>query len=685
MITNRTAKQFKFGHQNFQMNNNATGCWLFAFLLSCLNIHAQKNTAYSLQSPDGKISIAIATSPRLTWAVKHEGTPVLTPSAISLSLAGGEVLGRGGVVSSSKNSSADNTFPTPVYKKKTIRDHYNQLELRFRKNYSVIFRAYDDGVAYRFVTNRKDSLVVSGEESDFRFDNDYTAFTPYVREPRFDNDKFQTSFEALYEEKKISQFAIDTLAFLPLLVELNDNKKAVILEADLENYPGLYLAKDKQAVNSFSSVHAPYPVKEILGGNVGGRNYIVTARAPYIARTTGRRAFPWRAVVISSSDKDLANNDLVYKLASPSRLSDLSWIKPGKVAWDWWNDWNITHVDFRAGINTPTYKYYIDFAAANGLEYIVMDEGWSLNTDIAQISPDINLPEIVAYGKSKGVGVILWATWYALHNRLDEIFSKYGDMGVKGFKIDFLDRDDQKMVASTYEIAQKGAAHHLLIDLHGAYKPTGLQRTYPNVIGFEGVRGMENVKWAPADDVPRYDVTLPFIRQVAGPMDYTPGAMRNATKEGFRPVNNMPMSKGTRCHQLAMYVVFEAPLGMLSDNPTAYMREQESTKFIASVPTTFDETVVLDGKVGEYICTARRKGDTWYAGAMTNWTPRDLTIDFSFLGDGTYEAEIFRDGINADRDATDYKREVITVTKSDKKTVRLMNGGGWAARISPKK
>lgn len=667
------------------MKNNVAGYWLLALLIIGIGTNAQKAKTYQLHSPDGKITITINTASSLTWAVQHEATTVLTPSPISMALAGGEVLGKSGAVVSAKTSSANHVITAPVYKRKTIRDNYNQLQLNFRNNFSVLFRAYNDGVAYRFVTNRKDSLVINSEEATFNFSNDYNAFTPYVREPRFDNDKFQTSFEALYEEKKISQFATDTLAFLPVLVELNDNKKAALLEADLENYPGMYVQLNKQANNSFAAVHAPYPATEMLGGNVGGRNYIVTGRAPYFARTGGTRAFPWRAIVISTTDRQLADNDLVYKLASPSRVNDVSWIKPGKVAWDWWNDWNITHVDFRAGINTPTYKYYIDFAAANKLEYIVLDEGWSLNTDIAQIAPGINLQEIVDYGKQKGVGVILWATWYALHNRLDEIFSKYAAMGVKGFKIDFLDRDDQKMVASTYEIAEKGAAYKLLIDLHGMYKPTGLQRTFPNVIGFEGVRGMENVKWAPSDDVPRYDVTLPFIRQVAGPMDYTPGAMRNATKSNFRPVNSMPMSQGTRCHQLAMYVVFEAPLGMLSDNPSAYMKEQESTSFIAKIPTTFDETVALDGKVGEYIAMARRKDDTWYIGAMTNWTPRELTIDFSFLGDGAYEAEIFRDGINADRDATDYKREVITVTKADKRTMALLNGGGFAARIYPKK
>jgi alpha-glucosidase len=664
------------------MKNNIICLLIFAVLSLCAD--AQKLKSFQLKSPDGKITVNVDVTKDVNWSAKHETTTVLLPSAISLSLSTGETLGKNIAVASSKLSSVKSTIATGIYKKAIIPDNYNQLVINFKNNYGLIFRAYNDGIAYRFTTSRNDSLIINSEEANFNFDDDYKTFIAYVREPRYHNDHFQTSFENLYDEKKISQFLKDTLGMTPALVELNDGKKAVILESDLENYPGMYVCSNSGTANSLQGVFAPYPLAEQQGG-FNKLNYVVTQRANYIARTNGTRSFPWRAVVISTNDKELADNDMVYKLASPSRIGDDSWIRPGKVAWDWWNDWNISHVDFKAGINTPTYKYYIDFAAANGIEYIVMDEGWSVSTDITKISPRINLEEIVNYGKQKNVGVILWATGYALMGRLDEVFAQYSKMGVKGFKIDFFDRDDQKMVNYIYEIAKKGAAYKLMVDLHGMYKPTGLQRTYPNVIGFEGVRGMENTKWAPNDDVPRYDVTLPFIRMMAGAMDYTPGAMRNSNKANFRPINSMPMSQGTRCHQLTMYVVFEAPLGMLSDNPTAYMKEQESANFIAKVPTVFDETIALDGKVGEYVAIARRKDDTWFVGAMTNWNPREISIDFSFLGDGTYEAEIFRDGINADRDATDYKREVITVTKNTKQTIALMNGGGWAARIYPKK
>jgi alpha-glucosidase len=341
---------------------------------------------------------------------------------------------------------------------------------------------------------------------------------------------------------------------------------------------------------------------------------------------------------------------------------------------------NISHVDFKAGMNTRTYKYYIDFATANKIPYIIIDAGWSEELDLTKTSPQIDLQNVLDYGKQKNVGVILWATWYAVTQQMDNVFPLYSKMGVKGFKIDFVDRDDQLAVSSLYEIAKKAADNHLMVDYHGVFKPTGLQKTYPNVIGFEGVKGLENYKWA-VEDQPRYVVSIPFIRMMAGPMDYTPGAMRNSNKANFRPINSNPMSQGTRCQQLAMYVVFEAPLQMLSDNPTIYMKEQECTDFITGIPTTFDETVALDGKVGEYLALARKKGDTWFAGAMTNWTSREMTLDFSFLGSGDFQAVIFKDGINADRDATDYTKQIINVSQNTKLKIQLAPGGGWAARI----
>jgi alpha-glucosidase len=376
---------------------------------------------------------------------------------------------------------------------------------------------------------------------------------------------------------------------------------------------------------------------------------------------------------------------MVQKLAAPSRLADVSWIKPGKVAWDWWNDWNISHVDFVAGINTPTYKHYIDFAAKNKIEYIIVDEGWSNDTSLLLINDKINIEEIVNHAKQKNVGVILWASWYAVQKDLRSAFSKYSQMGVKGFKIDFMDRDDAKMVSSLYEIAKVAAEYKLLVDFHGMYKPTGIQRTYPNIVNFEGVKGLENSKWTPNDDVPRYDVSIPFIRMMAGPMDYTPGAMRNSNKANFRPLNSNPMSQGTRCHQLAMYTIFEAPLQMLADNPTAYTKEQECTDYIAQVPTVFEETVVLDGKVGEFVAIARKSKNKWFVGGMSNWNEREISVDFSFLGTGSFELELFKDGLNANKEATDYKKEKIKISAKDTMKIKMANGGGFAMMITPVK
>jgi alpha-glucosidase len=642
-------------------------------LLFLTTIYAQNGKTFDVHSFDGNISLHVETGDKTLWSVQHKGQQLIAPSALSLQLQN-EVLGDKAVVTSSKTEKVTNTINAIDYIKATIPDNYNQLTLNCKGDYGIIFRVYNDAVAYRFFIKRKGDLIVKNEEANFNFTDDHKAFIPIQFDYR-EGKIFNSSFEALYHEIHLSEFPKDSLAFLPVLVDAG-GKKVAILEADMEDYPGMYLDLNSTG-KGLKGVYAPYPTN----AHVVRINYIPTERADYIATTTGTRNFPWRAIAIAEQDKDLLNNDIVQKLASPPRLTDYSWVKPGQVAWDWWNDWNITGVDFKTGINLNTYKYYIDFAAANKLPYIVMDEGWSNDLDLMQVKPDLDLQGIIDYGKQKNVGVILWATWYAVSQQMDTAFPHYAQMGVKGFKIDFFDRDDQKVVASTYEIAKKAADNKLMVDYHGIFKPTGLQRTYPNVMGYEGVRGLENFKWAPNDDQPRYTTSLPFIRLLAGPMDYTPGAMRNANKASFRPINSNPMSQGTRCQQLAEYVVFYAPLQMLSDNPTTYMKEQECTDFIATIPTTWDETVPLDGKVGEYVAVARRKGDAWFVGALSNWNPHELTLNFSFLPAGKYTAEVFKDGVNADRNAVDYKKETINITSGDKVKIQLAPGGGWAARI----
>jgi alpha-glucosidase len=373
---------------------------------------------------------------------------------------------------------------------------------------------------------------------------------------------------------------------------------------------------------------------------------------------------------------------MIWKLASASEIEDPSWIKPGKVSWDWWNDNNIYGVDFKAGINTETYKYYIDFASNYNLEYIILDEGWYHLEDVLKIKKEINLPELLAYAESKNVGIILWVTWKALYDQLDLALQTFEDWGVKGIKVDFMQRDDQWMVNYYTLIAEKAAQHHLLVDFHGAYKPTGLHRTYPNVITFEGVAGMEQSKWGTKAN-PEHDLILPFIRMVAGPMDYTPGAMKNASQEDFRPIYSSPMSQGTRCHQLAMYVVFESPLQMLSDNPSNYLKEAEAMKFLEQVPTTWDDTKVLSAKVSDYILLTRKSKEKWFIGAMTDWDERYLSISFDFLDEGDYMLQIWQDGINADKHGADFQTKVLMVDKKTILPIHLAKGGGWVGILKP--
>ena len=664
------------------MKKKFWGIMFSSLLLSASFTYSQSNVIH-VKSPNGKIDMALESGAKISWSVKHENTEVIAPSAISLTLGGGVILGNNAKVICTKNSKVNTSFATPIYKKKMVIDAYNQLTVNFKGDFGLILRAYNDGVAYRFFTIKKGQIIVESEEANFNFSKDQKAFVPYVRDLR-EKDMYSCAFEAMYDEIPLSKFVKDSLAISPLLIDLENGKKAAIVEGELEDYPGMYLTRNNQTQQGLQGTFAHYPKEERLGG-YNKMNYMVAKRESYIAKTDGIRNFPWRAIIISESDKDLANNDMVQKLSAPSQIADPSWIKPGKVAWDWWNDWNISKVDFKAGINTETYKYYIDFASKNHIEYVVLDEGWSEDTNLLKISPSMNIEELISYGKQKNVGIILWSSWYAVNQDLENTFSYYSKMGVKGFKIDFIDRDDQKMVKSLYDIAKKAASYKLFIDYHGMYKPTGIQRTFPNIVNFEGVKGLENAKWTPNDDMPHYETSIPFIRMLAGPMDYTPGAMRNATRADFRPSNSMPMSQGTRCHQLGMYVVFEAPLQMLADSPTAYMKEQESTNFISQIPTTFDETIALDGKVGEYVAIARKKGDRWFVGGLTNWSAREMTIDLSFLGKGTYSAEIFKDGINAGKDATDYKHEIVKIVSADKLIVNMANGGGLAIIISPEK
>ena len=650
---------------------------LFVLMLLVPCLYAQKQ--YTLQSPDGKITVTVNTGDRLSYSVSHENTVVLAESPISMTLGNGTVLGAPAKVASTKSKAVNQTIDAHFYKRNEIKDQYNELVISFKGNYMVAFRAYDEGVAYRFETNFRKPFQVVSETADFNFDNNYTAWVPYVNARKGEGDfiqqQFFTSFENTYTIGPLSMMDPERLSFLPVLVELKDGKKAVITEADLEDFPGLLL-RNENGSNGFTAIHAGYPKVEEQGGH-NNLQYVVKERENYIAQVDGKRTFPWRCIVISENDKDLADSDLVYKLASPCRVDDLSWIKPGKVAWDWWNNWSLYGVDFRAGINNDTYKYYIDFASKYGIEYVILDEGWAVNkqADLFQVVPEIDLQELVDYGAERNVGIVLWAGYAAIDKDMEHVCQHYSAMGVKGFKVDFMDRDDQKVVDFYYRMAAMAAKYHLFIDFHGAYKPTGLSRTYPNVLNYEGVYGLEQAKWDNEGDLVGNEVTIPFIRMVAGSFDYTQGAMNNAQRGSFSASWGEPMSQGTRCRQLAEYVIFESPFNMLCDSPSNYLKEDECTQFIANVPTTWDETVVLDGKVGEYLVIARKKGYKWYIGAITNWEERDLTIDLTPLNGGAKSGHIFRDGPNANRVAKDYVSEQVQVWGSTVK-VHLAKGGG---------
>ena len=656
---------------------------ILSFLLFVGIVSTQAQKREQITSPDGRLQLTVEIGNIITWSVKTGDQTIIAPSPLSVTLGNGEIWGQNVRIQKTSKQTADNIITAPFYKKNQVADIYNQLTLTFKGNWGLVFRVYDDGVAYRFRNLADKAFTIVNEEAAFCFDKDYNTIVPYVK-ARHDKEKsfetqFFNSFENTYTHTSISRLNKDKLMFLPLVVELEQNRKVLITEADLESYPGLYL-NSGQKERALTGVFAPYPKTVVQGGH-NMLQGLVTAREPYMAKVEGKRDFPWRIAVISTDDKQLADCDMVYRLASPSRIGDITWIKPGKVAWDWWNDWNIDGVDFKAGINNDTYKYYIDFASRNGIEYVILDEGWAVNkqADLLQVIPEINIRELVNYAMDREVGIILWAGYEAFRKDMENVCRHYANIGVKGFKVDFMDRDDQQVVDFVYEAAATAARYNLVLDLHGIYKPTGLQRTYPNVLNNEGVFGLENAKWAPAStDLVTYDVTIPFIRMAAGPMDYTQGAMRNAAKGAYAPVYSEPMSQGTRCRQLATYIIFESPLNMLCDNPSNYLREKESLEFIAGIPVIWDETRVLEGKIGEYVTIARRKGANWYIGGLTNWTPRETTLDLNFLGNDKYQAILFKDGINADRSGRDYKREEFELTTDKQIVIQEAPGGGFA-------
>jgi alpha-glucosidase len=639
--------------------------------LSILFMNQLNAKDYSVKSPSERLTVKVKVNEDVRYSVFLKDKEIIAASPISMTLEN-EVLGKNAKVRRNKTTSVnEEIIPVVARKNARIPDMYNQLTLSF-KDYNLQFRVYDEGVAYRWEVTKNGPLKVMSELATFTFPTDLKVWFP-KEESMFSHQ------ERSYPDVKLSEITPERFASTGLLISCNNNVKVYISESDLiTDYAGMFLK---------GSAKNPFRLEGKFAGVVleeeqrTDRDVAPVKYADYIAELEGPKSFPWRAMIISDEDKQLVESEMIYKLASENVLEETGWIKPGKVAWDWWNALNIYGVDFKSGVNNATYKYYIDFAAKYGLDYIILDEGWYHLEDIMKVKDEIDVQELVDYGKDKGVGVILWVVWKALDDKLTEALDQFEAWGVKGIKIDFMQRDDQWMVNFYEKIARECAQRKLLVDYHGSYKPVGLDRMYPNVISYEGVKGMENCKWSDLPD-PELNVTLPFIRMVAGPMDYTPGAMLNANKENFRDIFEAPMAPGTRCHQLAMYVVFESPLQMLSDNPSNYYHEPEAMEFLKEVPTVWDETHVLEAKVGDYILMARRKGETWYVGAMTDWSPCSLELDFSFLPDGNFTMQVWKDGVNADRHAADFQQEKQNVSASSKIKIDMAPGGGWAAIIN---
>lgn len=644
--------------------------WILIGASMFFTLQATAQSSYDLRSPDNRIEVRIRTVDQIRYDLILNGAAVLENSTISLDVDHKKLGVDPKVIDTKKNSHDQMVEPVVRQKFARIRDHYNELRLTFDGGYSVVFRAYNEGVAYRFETALpQKEIKVYGEEGNFKFAANYVVYYPQ-------EDSFYSHNERKYLPQQLSAIAPEYIATLPAVVDVRGGAKLAIAESDVEDYPGLWL-RGAAPEFALAATFPPYPLKEV---QTSDRDYKPVETADYIATTSGTRTFPWRVIGVANNDGELLTNEIVYLLERPSQFEDTSWIKPGKVAWDWWNDWNIDGVNFKAGINTKTYEYYVDFAAKYGLPYIILDDGWYKLGNLLEVTPDLNMDELTAYAKEKNVGLILWASWKTLDDQLIPALDQFAKWGVKGIKVDFMQRSDQIMMNYYAKVCREAAKRHMLVDFHGDQKPATMMRTWPNLINTEGVRGMEWSKWS-WESEPKHNVTLPFTRMFLGPMDYTPGAMRNATRTTFAPINHQPMALGTRCHQLAMYVVYDAPLQMLSDSPSNYLREPETMEFLRAVPTTWDDTRVLGARIAEYVLVARKSGRDWYVGGMSDWDARDLEVDFSFLPEGNFTLDAYEDGVNADRNASDYNKTSTQVNRTTKLKIHLASGGGWAARI----
>ncbi|RRA98104.1 glycoside hydrolase family 97 protein [Larkinella rosea] len=649
-------------------------------ILSFLPGFTQTVTTQDLSSPDQALKVSVSLGPAITYRVYYQNRLIVASSEIDLVLQDGQKLSAraGKPKFTTRQNRGQIVSPVPE-KRKVIPDVYQELTVDLRNSFSLIFRAYNDGVAYRIVTAFKDSITVKNETARFQFPENHRLYFPEVVK-RPDQDRYHTSFEEVYSFKPLDSLSSRNLFFTPVLVAPTTAPKIALTESDLEDYPGMFLTGTGS--KTMQGEFAPYPLDEAIAGGEYSQKY-VTRRADYIAKTAGTRSFPWRVLIVAPHDRDLPGNDLVYRLASPSRVADVSWVKPGKATDEWIISSNLFNVPFKSGINTETYKFYIDFAKRFGFERIMMDAGWSDTQDLFKIRPEINMDEIMAHAKKQGIGVSMWTLGMTLERQLEPALEQFNRWGVDFIMTDFFDRDDQKTVRLFQKIAEACARHKLMIMFHGAYKPAGFNRTYPHAVAREAVLGSEFNIWSNKPS-PDHNLLLPFIRMLSGPMDYEPGLLANATPKTFRPIGENVMSMTTRCQQLAMFIVYESPIQFFSGNPSQGLAEPAFMELMGSIPTTWDTTRVLDARVGDYLMTARKKNQDWFVGAMTDSTARDLTLSLDFLGEGTYEAAICEDGVNADRYASDYKLSTKTVTKKDVLPVHLAPGGGYVVRLRKK-
>ena len=642
---------------------------LFALLLTFATAWGSHLSAkvIDVKSPNGELNLSVDVKDKIYYSVSYGNDLLLKDCYLNLQLEN-ETLGNNPKLRSTKKGVIDESVKREIpLKNAVVKNHCNTLRMNFAGNYAVEFRVFDNGVAYRFITDKKGENIVMGEDFVLNFPANYKA---HLSQP----NGFKTSYEYPYTHVNTEEYkATDRMSYLPILLETDKPYKILISEADLHDYPCMFLKSTGQ--NGMQSLFPKVPLEFEEDGD---RSLEILKEADYIAKTAGKRSFPWRFMVITKEDKQLLENEMVYNLSTPCVLEDYSWIKPGQVSWEWWHDARLYGVDFRSGYNMDSYKYYIDFASKFGIPYIIMDEGWAKSTrDPYTPNPTINLAELIQYGKERNVKIVLWLTWLAVENNFD-LFKTFADWGVAGVKIDFMDRSDQWMVNYYERVAKEAAKHKLFVDFHGSFKPAGLERKYPNVLSYEGVLGMEQG----GNCRPANSIYLPFMRNAVGPMDFTPGSMLSAQPEDNRSTRANAMGSGTRAYQMALFVVFESGLQMLADNPVYYYRERPCTEFISSVPVTWDETKVLYAKVGEAVVVARRKGDKWFIGGITNNEGRTINLDLSFLPAGqSFTLTSFEDGINADRQAMDYKQRESKVNNATQLTIKMVRNGGWAGVI----